>query len=126
MSKTLENGKKQRARGGWDEDDNNTIKKQVPGNNPTLQVKTMDEFRKPLEKQLIAQSPSIEYESKILEDILIPSGISIKPSDIQLADFLKRIKTLNKEIISKLILEKIKTNENSSETNSNKVLMVKN
>ena len=123
MNSKTDQGKKPKARGGWDEEDTTKVTK--PSQTSTLKVKTLEEFRRPLDKQLITQSQSIEIESKIIEDILTPTGITVKPNDNQLAEFLKRIKNLNKDIISRIIIEKIKINESSSDPTSNKVLMVK-
>lgn len=40
-----------------------------------------------------------DYENRIIDDALEVSGISMKPTDGQLAEFIKRIRTLNKNVI---------------------------
>ncbi len=49
----------------------------------------------------------LEYENKIIDDLLNFQGISIKPSDSLLNEFLKKSKTLNKHKISNSLLEKL-------------------
>jgi 3-isopropylmalate dehydrogenase len=39
---------------------------------------------------------------KLIDDILKPTGVTVKPSDTQIKDFLKRLKTLKKEIVDNL------------------------
>ena len=34
-------------------------------------------------------------------------GVTLKPSDTQLKEFIKRIKSLNKDIVSEILYEKI-------------------
>jgi hypothetical protein len=46
-------------------------------------------------------------ETKLIDDILKPAGVTIKPSDSQLNDFIRRIKTLNKDVIGKILIERI-------------------
>jgi hypothetical protein len=57
---------------------------------------------------------SFEYENKVIEDILRPSGVAVKPTDNQLNDFVKRVKTLNKDVVSRIIIDKIRSFENAS------------
>lgn len=46
-------------------------------------------------------------EKNLIDSILAPSGISVKPSDLQFKDFLARVKTLNKDTINKLLHERL-------------------
>jgi hypothetical protein len=46
-------------------------------------------------------------ETKLIDDILKPTGVTIKPSDSQLNEFIRRIKNLNKEAVGKILMERI-------------------
>ena len=37
-----------------------------------------------------------------------PTGVTVKPSESQLNDFLKRIKAFKKEVVSKILIDKVK------------------
>lgn len=65
-----------------------------------------------------------EYENKLVDDILQPTGITIKPSDSQINEFLKRLKSLDKKLIGKILYEKISNFENLSNQAEIKILTV--
>ncbi len=46
-------------------------------------------------------------ENKLLDDLIQPSGISIKPNDNLLKDFIKRCKSLDKDIIFNYLIDKL-------------------
>ncbi len=43
----------------------------------------------------------------MIDNILAPTGITAKPSDFQLKDFLNRVKNLNKETINNILHERL-------------------
>jgi hypothetical protein len=51
-----------------------------------------------------------ECEKKLVEEIVQPGGIRIKPSEAQLAEFLKESKAMDTHIIGSLLLSKIEVN----------------
>lgn len=53
-----------------------------------------------------------------------PSGISLKPNENQMKDFSKRAKNLDRELIFKIIFEKMSNYENASDSVSTKILTV--
>ena len=61
---------------------------------------------------------------KLIEDLLVPTGISMKPSDSQLKEFCKKIKTLDKNFICNKLLEKINNYSDITDQNQFKVLNV--
>lgn len=65
-----------------------------------------------------------EYENRIIDDILVPTGVTLKPGDNQLKEFIKRLKSLKKDLVYKILLERIKNYENMSDVNSIKTLTV--
>lgn len=48
-----------------------------------------------------------EVERQLIDNILAPTGITTKPSDFQLKDFLNRTKNLNKDTITSLLHERL-------------------
>lgn len=66
-----------------------------------------------------------EYENKLIEDLLTHQGISLKPSGSLLEEFLKKSKTLNKQKISKFLIEKISELINLTDKNSINKIIVK-
>ena len=60
----------------------------------------------------------------MIGDLIQPTGIIIKPSENQLKEFAKRVKSLDKEIIFEMIYEKLLNYENMSDANNSKILMV--
>lgn len=50
--------------------------------------------------------------------------MTLKPSDNQIKDFLKRLKSLNKDLVYKIIFEKVSNFQNMSDPNSIKTLTV--
>jgi hypothetical protein len=93
---------------GWDEED-------VPSVINTNSVSVS----KPKDTVVISKAPimyvkepevkknSFEMETKLIDDILKPTGVTIKPSDSQLNEFIRRIKNLNKEAVGKILMERI-------------------
>ena len=69
---------------------------------------------------------SSEYETRIIDDVLKVSGVSIKPTENQLKEFVKRIKTLNKEIVFKILKERLINLQCTEDANQIKILNVKN
>jgi hypothetical protein len=63
-----------------------------------------------------------EYEKRVIDEVLEISGISNKPTESQLKEFNKRIKTLNNEIIFNSINERIMNKINQ---NDNKMVIVR-
>ncbi|MCQ2818812.1 MAG: hypothetical protein MJ252_16220 [archaeon] len=59
-----------------------------------------------------------EYEQRIIEDVLEVSGISVKPTQSELNEFLRRIKTLNLNVIYDLLNEKMRSLMQINETKS--------
>lgn len=51
-----------------------------------------------------------ECEKKLVEEIVQPGGIRIKPSEAQLAEFLKESKGMEVHIVGSLLLSKIEVN----------------
>jgi len=66
-----------------------------------------------------------EYENKIIDDILVPTGVTLKPSDNQIKEFLKRLKSLNKDLVYKILLDKVLNYQNMTDQNSIKTFTVK-
>lgn len=58
-------------------------------------------------KETEIKKNTIELETKLIDDILKPTGVTIKPSDSQLNEFIKRIKTFNKDFIYKILIDRI-------------------
>jgi hypothetical protein len=75
-------------------------------------------------KKLQNSTLSIEYETKLIDGILIPTGVTIKPSESQIKDFLKRLKTLNKQIVLKILLERLNSHKLMTSSDQIKVLQV--
>ena len=114
---------------GWDEDDAPTIINKVEVNK--------NSFIKPKEPVIIQSTPlfinrepdskkiNYDYENKLIDDLLKPTGVNIKPTDNQLNDFIKRVRTLNKDIVYNNFVEKLKNYENTNnDPNLMKQLMV--
>jgi hypothetical protein len=54
-----------------------------------------------------------------LEDLIVPSGIYLKPNEGQLKEFIKRCKNLDKEIIFNFLMDKL--NNYSSYRNTQEI-----
>jgi len=63
---------------------------------------------------------------KVIEELLQPSGVSVKPSETLFKSFIKRLKTLNNIVIFGLLYDKLQDYENMQDVSSNKTLMVSN
>jgi hypothetical protein len=63
-------------------------------------------------------------EQRLIEDLLQPTGIIIKPSDNQLKEFAKRVKSLDKETIFEMLYGKLLNYETMNDTNNSKIIMV--
>lgn len=48
----------------------------------------------------------------MIEDLIQPSGISVKPNENQLKEFIKRCKSLDKEIIFNFLMDKLNNYKN--------------
>ena len=114
---------------GWDEDDTPTIINKVEVNKNSI-IKPKDPViiqstplfinREPESKKI-----NYDYENKLIDDLLKPTGVNIKPTDNQLNDFIKRVRTLNKDIVYNNFVEKLKNYENTNnDPNLMKQLMV--
>ena len=68
---------------------------------------------------------TIEYETKLIDDFLKPIGATVKPSESQLKEILKKLKTLNKQIVLNILFERLKNYENMGDNNQIKILTVK-
>lgn len=75
-------------------------------------------------KKIQNSTLSVEYEMKLIDDILMPTGVTVKPSDTQIKDFLKRLKTLKKEIVLNILFDRLKSYESMGDTTQFKVLQV--
>lgn len=75
-------------------------------------------------KKIQNSTLSVEYEMKLIDDILKPTGVTVKPSDTQIKDFLKRLKTLKKEIVLNILFDRLKSYESMGDTTQFKVLQV--
>jgi hypothetical protein len=75
-------------------------------------------------KKIQNSTLSVEYETKLIDDILQPIGVSVKPSDNQIKEFLRRLKTLKKEIVLNILIDRLKNYENMGDSSQFKVLQV--
>ncbi len=63
-------------------------------------------------------------EQKLIDDLIIPTGISSKPNENQLKEFAKRCKSLDRDVIFKIIVDKLSNYENMSDPSNSKTLNV--
>lgn len=68
-------------------------------------------------------TPLINFEKKIIEDLLVSTTILVKPSESQINEFINKIKNLNKSFIYKILIDKIENCYDKSD--QNKILIVK-
>ncbi len=68
---------------------------------------------------------SLFRELKLVDDIIQPTGISLKPTDNILKEFGKRVKSLDKEIVFNILLDKLNNYENMTEGNNVKSFTVR-
>ena len=115
-----------RAYGGWDDDDNSSSTNNQSNNsnvpkflknqnqNPQNQYSTNNNNSYSKQNQNLNYNQDIrrdnqtfDLEQKLFEDILQPTGISVKPDLKLLRDFCQRAQRLDKEKIINLIMERI-------------------
>ena len=116
-----------RAYGGWDDDDNSSSNNNQSNNsnvpkflknqnqNPQNQYSTNNNNSYSKQNQNLNYNQNIrrennqtfDLEQKLFEDILQPTGISVKPDLKLLRDFCQRAQRLDKEKIINLIMERI-------------------
>ena len=116
-----------RAYGGWDDDDNSSSTNNQSNNsnvpkflknqnqNPQNQYSTNNNNSYSKQNQNLNYNQNIrrennqtfDLEQKLFEDILQPTGISVKPDLKLLRDFCQRAQRLDKEKIINLIMERI-------------------
>ena len=77
-------------------------------------------------KKIQNSTLSVEYETKLIDGILLPTGVTIKPSENNMKDFLKRLKTLNKQTVLKILLERLEIYESITGNDQVKILQVRN
>lgn len=63
-------------------------------------------------------------EQKLIDDLIQPTGISLRPNETQLKEFAKRAKNLDREIIFRTLFEKISKYEQMSDGINIKILIV--
>ena len=115
-----------RTYGGWDDDDNSSSNNNQPNNsnvpkflknqnqNPQNQYSSNNNTYSQKQNQNLNYNQDIrrdnqtfDLEQKLFEDILQPTGISIKPDLKLLRDFCQRAQRLDKNKIINLIMERI-------------------
>ena len=64
-------------------------------------------------------------EQKLIDDLTLPTGISHKPNEKELKELSKRAKNLDRELIFRIILEKLMNYENMNDNKNIKTLIVK-
>ena len=114
-----------RAYGGWDDDDNSSsnnnqsnnsnVPKFLKNQNPQNQYSSNNNSYSQNQNQNINYNQDIrrdnnqtfDLEQKLFEDILQPTGISVKPDLKLLRDFCQRAQRLDKGKIINLIMERI-------------------
>ena len=115
-----------RTYGGWDDDDNSSSNNNQPNNsnvpkflknqnqNPQNQYSSNNNTYTQKQNQNLNYNQDIrrdnqtfDLEQKLFEDILQPTGISVKPDLKLLRDFCQRAQRLDKEKIINLIMERI-------------------
>lgn len=92
---------KNNPRGRWGDDDNNN-------NNQQTTTKTFSNKGNQFSFKKTSQNQNeFALEDKLLDDILQPTGIAIKPAEHLLKDFTKRAWNLNKEKIFLYLMKRI-------------------
>ena len=76
-------------------------------------------------KKIQNSTLTIEYETKLIDNFLKPIGATVKPSESQLKEILKKLKTLNKQIVLNILFDRLKNYENMGDNNQIKILTVK-
>jgi hypothetical protein len=122
---------------GWEDDEDNNYQIQKPqvkkpfGNPSKIEETLRSDYTrdsipyKPPAGDIKQNTPNTyNMENKLIEDIIIPTGISTKPSDSQLKEFGKRAKSLDKEAIFKNLWERLENYENMIDGSNVKVFIV--
>jgi hypothetical protein len=65
-----------------------------------------------------------EYEVKIIDDVLNAKGVTLKPAETQMKEFIKRLKTLNKDIVCDIFNEKLLKFDEMGDGDKIRVLVV--
>ena len=60
----------------------------------------------------------------MLDDLLVPTGISLRPNESQLKELAKRARNLDREIIFKNLMDKLNNYENMTGQAEIKILTV--
>lgn len=55
---------------------------------------------------------------------MVPTGVTLKPSNNHMKEFIKRLKSLKKDLVFQILIDKIKNYENMADTTSIKTLTV--
>jgi hypothetical protein len=102
---------KRKPKGGWDEEDevkpNNDIKRQ-----PSKKLDPEPSFKQHKVIDEPQKQNNFQHEAKILEDIIKLQGVNLKPTDILFSEFQKKLKSLNKQAVFKILQLKL---DNSKE-----------
>jgi len=142
---------KKGPRGGWDDDDNCIKESQIKHVvKSEIRVSNKNSFNKKTEiedipkilnddnnsfgkmnnywdaentKKIQSSTLTGEYEKKLIDEILQPSGVSVKPSPSEMKDFMKRLKILNKKIVLDILFNRLQDYE-ENDTDAMKTLMV--
>jgi hypothetical protein len=75
-------------------------------------------------RKLQSSTLSREYEIKLIDDVLNSKGVSVKPTETLLKDFIKRLKTLNKDIVCDVLNEKLMKFNEMEDNDQIRVLIV--
>mmetsp|Transcript_6778 Transcript_6778/g.7030 ORF Transcript_6778/g.7030 Transcript_6778/m.7030 type:complete len:433 (-) Transcript_6778:58-1356(-) len=129
-NQTQETQKK--ARGGWDEDDDNTSNLRINKNawNMTNNKTGIPSYQDSSYTQQSSKSGSVTQntessgfiEEKLINDLTKPTGVSYNPSESQLKEIGKRSKNLNSNNLYELLLNKIYNFQNVSDNNELKTI----
>jgi hypothetical protein len=66
-----------------------------------------------------------EYENKLIDDVVNAGGMTLKPAESQLKEFIRRLKSLNKDIVCDIINERLMKFDEMSNSEQSKILIVK-
>lgn len=115
MFKNKNEGKNKGPRGGWEDDDNEIRSSNRVVNKTPVFQRREDTMSKPVIEE---RRQNINIELKLVDDLIHPTGISLKPTENVLKEFGRRVKSLDKEIIFGIIMDKLNNYENVSEGNN--------
>jgi hypothetical protein len=65
-----------------------------------------------------------EYENKLIESVLNSKGVTLKPTELQLKDFIKRLKSLDKDTVCDILNEKLMKFNEMEDTEQVRMLLV--